>query len=183
MKIAITGSQGVGKTTLIKELQKIDSLKHFNFIQESARAVIGKYPEFAKADQLRGKAKEEFQSLLIENQCRQEYIFDSFISDRSVFDALAYCLLCKEKVFKGFQCAIDEHLRITDGYDILFYIPIEFPIEADENRSANADYQQEIDNLIKNWLLEKYKDKYKKLVTLTGSLEDRIKQVLNELIL
>lgn len=49
--------------------------------------------------------------------------------------------------------------RNYDRYDILFYTPIEFPLEKDGIRFEDEEYQKEIDSLIKE-LLDTYDIKY-----------------------
>jgi hypothetical protein len=61
---------------------------------------------------------------------------------------------------------------------LLVYVPIEFEIENDGERSIDKNFQQTIDFMIKN-ILDTSGIKY---ITVTGSVEDRLKQINDALI-
>jgi hypothetical protein len=61
----------------------------------------------------------------------EELRLPDFISDRCVIDVLAYCtLLASPHVTKIVKDKVEAYLA-TNPYDIVFYIPIEFPLEKD----------------------------------------------------
>jgi nicotinamide riboside kinase len=64
------------------------------------------------------------------------------------------------------------HLK-DNPYDLVFYIPIEFPLEKDGVRFEDDEYQKIIDLQIIKYL-KRYKIPY---ITLTGTLEERLKQI------
>jgi hypothetical protein len=62
----------------------------------------------------------------------------------------------------------------NDNPDVLLvYVPIEFAIEDDGERSVDPDFQLKIDFLIKN-ILDTSGIKY---ITVTGTVEERLKQI------
>jgi nicotinamide riboside kinase len=77
-----------------------------------------------------------------------------------------------------------EMLRLFASYelnkvmDIIFYLPIEFPIVSDGVRSMDVDFQKEIDNILMNLVRN---DSITPVTLLTGSVEKRLNRVLEEL--
>jgi hypothetical protein len=59
-------------------------------------------------------------------QIIKEMEFDNFISDRTVFDILAY-----SKDLYLYYKIKNKFLEHKNNYDIVFYIPIEFELEDD----------------------------------------------------
>jgi len=112
-----------------------------------------------------------FQLDIFTKQLRQEEMLDEFISDRSIYDNIAYnrLLLNKEKSNKieNLLKAIQDKVR----YDILFYVPIEFELENDGIRFEDEQFRKLVDEEIKK-ILEEYKVSY---ITLRGSIQDRLK--------
>ena len=92
-----------------------------------------------------------FQERVLDSQIEQELANDSFISDRSVFDVLAYTKglpnyeELKEKTLKHYS---------KNKYDVVFYVPIQFDIEGDLERDPDKEYQKEIDNNIMDLIKE-----------------------------
>lgn len=55
-------------------------------------------------------------------------------------------------------------------YDIVFYVPIEFPLERDAIRYEGVEFQKQIDDIIVDGL-HHFGQPY---ITLSGSLEERM---------
>ncbi|HRH22145.1 MAG TPA: ATP-binding protein [bacterium] len=157
MRIALTGSHGVGKTTLFDNLV----LPRHNKIQEAARA------EIARQGKLPHEMSEEeffnFQLSLVHKQIELEQ--GDFIADRSLFDMLAYAQDHPEHHL--LRAIIEEHYR---PYDYVFYIPIEFALVIDDVRKDDLRYQKTIDERIKK-LLAEYQINY---ITISGAKERRL---------
>ena len=82
MKIALAGTHGTGKTTII------DELKPLNVIREVSRKAIKKFgmnPQNMSPEQL-----DCFQKYIFWKQIAEETRKDDFFSDRSLYDILAY---------------------------------------------------------------------------------------------
>lgn len=170
MKIATTGSQGTGKTTLCEAF--IIKYQDFYYLQETARIEIkkaGKLPQFMTLDE-----RCSFQERVLESQIKQELANDSFISDRSVFDVLAYT-----KGLPNYEDLKEKALKhyLKNKYDIVFYVPIEFDIEGDSERDPDKEYQQEIDNNIME-LITEFELPVK---IVTGTVDERLATITNVL--
>ena len=169
MKIAIVGSHGVGKTTLFNKLE----LEGVEFIQETARELMG-YMDHSTAD-MDDKEKGFFQQVALNHQIWREVEHERFIADRCVLDYLAYShgLPFYDKL----KDQVDFHLERHGGYDQIFFIPIEFPLEVDGLRFTDDKYQKEIDERLLG-LIQEYGIPYE---IITGDVEERLEKILNEL--
>ncbi len=142
MKIAISGTHGVGKTTLAKSLAKKLNLP---LIEEVARGVAQRYG-FKNTEQIKkaeNNKRYSFQHEVFYEQVAEESLKSSFISDRSVFDPLAYCL------YYGIAIP-DNWARMAElqsmSYDFIIYCPIpRYEISDDGFRLTDKNSQQYID--------------------------------------
>ena len=154
MRVAISGSHSVGKTTLINAINS-----PYKKIDEIARQVI----QHKLPHEMSEQEFTEFEIRVLKKQIELEK--GSFIIDRSVYDILAYS--------KGHECykQIKEMVKNHKGYDVIFYIPIEFKLKKDKIRKNDENYREEIDKQIVKIL------KNKNVVELNGNLENRLKGV------
>jgi len=165
LRIAMVGTHGVGKTTLINAIQ------HPHKIKEIARTYLIKE---TKPSEMSASERVIFQNHYWHLQIAEEYTHKKrgFLSDRSALDIIAYSIgFFKESHIERLK------KEVIGRYDILFYIPIEFPLEVDGVRSPNKEYQKLINTNIQQliqWLAEN--DKNVKMRTLTGTVEQRVKQ-------
>lgn len=172
-RIILTGAQGTGKTTLMNALAS-DGIRTISQVDRQVAAENGwELSENTTAE----CQKAIYAAIKKELSSKKEYI-----SDRSLSCVAAYTF------DKAVQGSIEKELAdkqymgflkfMYDNPDvILVYVPIEFPIETDGLRSADAEYQANIDFLIKN-ILETTEVPY---ITVTGSVEERKAQVEAEI--
>jgi len=183
MKIAFTGSHGVGKTTLINELEKeLSNSKKIEVTKEIPRIIceVVNNPEYFR----RGQNNLEKQLLILLGQIIQEYELSKsnleiVLCDRTIFDHWAYTLYLFEKELNDDYIKIIENFLVKhmSSYDKIFYIPIEFEVEDDGTREDDKEFQTRVDSLIiRN--LEKFKIPYLKI---TGNVQNRIELVKKEL--
>lgn len=165
MKIAITGSMGVGKTTLANMLSEKTGIE---LLPEVARDML---QEGWKLD---FGATEDFEREMLHRQLLLE-IEDDFIADRGIIDIMAYCMVIFDDN-ESLLNHVNKYLMRAE-YDTVFYMAPEFPIEDDGIRSTDLKLQKQIDQTIKgilsvgqfNW------------IQLTGSREKRLKKALKHL--
>jgi predicted ATPase len=166
MKILITGAMGVGKTTLanmVGEARKIDVLP------EVARDMIKE--GFNLDEGITEGAERE----MLNRQILLE-LDDDFIADRGIIDILAYCMIIFEDNSELLN-HVNKWLSKAQ-YDVIFYLPVEFPIEDDGIRSTNIDFQKKIDDTIKFIL----KSSPFKWYEIRGTKEERLNKVLDKLL-
>lgn len=167
MKIAIIGAQGVGKTTLTKQINQDNPI--YKILPEAARLAI------EAGYRLDETATIETEHWLIAKQVELESTDDSmWVADRSCIDLLAYInhLFSHESALLEF--AEKTLVPRFSNYDLVLYLPSgEFAIEDDGVRTTDIEFQQAIDQRIRD-ILEKHQVPFIKIV---GSPEERLAKV------
>jgi len=152
MKIAVSGSTNMGKSTYIQDFLK--------------KWPMYKTPEKSYRDLLKEKnlshsknSSEDTQKLILDflvDQAIESSKNDFVITDRCVLDVLAYSswLNLNGKASDNFvdsqRIIVRETLKL---YDIVFFVPLTkvstIPIEDNGFRETDATYREEIDNIFK----------------------------------
>ena len=133
MRIAITGAQSTGKSTLLRYLKQDDDLKGFEFIDELTRKIA------AKGININEEGSNMSQIFTVTIHA-ENIVKDHFISDRCALDGLVYTkwLFDQGKVDKWIlDYAVGVAKEVIPRYDYIFYLPAEIPIEDDGIRSAD----------------------------------------------
>lgn len=167
MRIAITGAQSTGKSTLLRFLKQDDDLKGFEFIDELTRKIA------AKGININEEGSNMSQIFTITIHA-ENIVKDHFISDRCALDGLVYTkwLFDQGKVDKWIlDYAIGVAKEVIPRYDYIFYLPAEIPIEDDGVRSADIKFRDDIVALFESYT----KELGVKLIELSGSVRDRAK--------
>jgi len=162
MRVAVTGTHGIGKTTLVSALIEDSVLKEEFFgtaLQEDARGVAEKFGLQTISDVLSWevKRKDSLQLYLMAHKLSREFETTSFISDRSVVDVLAYTAFyeCSSDVLDSCITMCYKHLPL---YDKIFYAPIpeDFSLQCldDGFRMVTMESVQGVDELIQTILQE-----------------------------
>ena len=152
MRIGISGTQNIGKSTLIA-----DFIQKWN-MYETSEATYRDILEEKELDCNRDTTPET-QTLIINHLCDQimhKTRDDDVITDRTPYDALAYSLYQHAKGVEGFTEEFISNQIIlakeaSSFYDIIFHIPIvkehDIPIAEDGLRDTNPEYRVEMDNI------------------------------------
>lgn len=166
-RIILTGAQGTGKTTIMNELAK-DGIKTISHIRKTA----------AENGIDISAQTEDGQKLFFKTLKKELSLKRSYVSDRGLTCVAGYTFnkavageISKKVADKQYMDLVKFHNENPDI--LLVYVPIEFEIENDGERSIDKNFQQTIDFLIKN-ILDTSGIKY---ITVTGSVEDRLKQI------
>lgn len=159
MRIAFTGSHGVGKSTLLEQLiPTVPPMKIFTSLYRSHADILAK---------LSPRNKQRFIDYW--------YIYNhwhtrSYLSARSIYDTWAYAWLT---VSSDFHQYLFHWAKTHIWYDYLFYVPIEISLEDDGIRPPGKDFQISHDRCLKA-LLDYYRIPYH---TITGTIEERMEQI------
>jgi hypothetical protein len=77
---------------------------------------------------------DEFELEIIKRQITEESRLQDFVSDRCVIDVLAYATsFATAKTITNIKDIVEDYIK-TNPYDLVFYTPIEFPLECDGTR-------------------------------------------------
>lgn len=179
MRVGLCGAQGVGKTTLAKELSTRLRIPR---IEEQARIAAHEIG----ADRLSMLKKDpelgiEFQNLCLNKQINSEFqAGSSFVSCRTTIDNVLYWM--KWHAHNAGSLRTNEYYgkcsAHVKNYDLIVYVPPEFDIEDDGFRSINKEYQREMDMLVQ-MLLAYYSPRA--MITVHGNVEARVRRVIQEL--
>lgn len=165
MKIAIIGSQSVGKSTLAGELSK--------------RLNLPLITELARRWNIEKVAQTELihiQKELLKLQIQEENHNGQFISDRSTIDNLAYWLhnvspiVDKEENCFYIKTALDN----VKNYSHIFLLTPEFYPVDDGFRNTNIIYQLQIAEVV-HTILRLYNIPHYRL---TGTVENRVQKAM-----
>ena len=175
MKIAISGAQGTGKTTLLEEMQKDSRFKKFLPIKNVTRSI--KAAGFNINEEGNDNTQLLIMSQHIQNFVHAETSFPmNSILERCALDGFVYTsYLYKLKKVNINTLKIAEGIfrGLIEQYDIIFYLPCEFCIKDDGVRSTDTEFQEDVELFFTSYI----RDYRIPVVTLTGSVEKRIKLV------
>ena len=171
MKIAFTGAQSTGKTTLLKELKRDNSLAlQYDFRDEITRRM-------QKKGLLINEGGSDITQLLIMNSHIKNSLIDNVIMDRCALDGLVYTdwMYDNKKVSQWVrEYAENVFNLLIDRYDHIFYLVPEFSLEDDGVRSTNLQFRDDIVDLFDHYIKQ-----YKIPVTrLTGTVEQRLNKIM-----
>lgn len=170
MKIGLCGSMSVGKTTLVNLLKEIPEFKDYKFATERSKYLRDLGIPLNTDSTLKG------QTIFLAERC-SELINENIITDRTVLDVIAFTS-CANSISTTDKDAFEEYAsNFINEYDWIFYVsPSGVPIEDNGVRTVNSNYRELIDNMIK-YLYSFHLDKINNFGIISGSNEDRVKQI------
>ena len=168
MKIGLTGTMSVGKTTLVKALSKMEQFKGYACTTERSQYLN------SLGIPLNHETTIEGQTIFLAERVT-ELMQPCLITDRTIIDVMAFTK-CARKVSYMDGDAFEEYAkRFVREYNYIFYIsPDGMDIEDNGIRETDVAYRKEIDEEIQKLLL-----KHRPVVhTLKGTTEERIEQIM-----
>lgn len=169
MKIAFTGAQSTGKTTLLQAVKANEDFRYkYEFIDEITRRMIKKG---LKINEAGGNTTQ----LLIMNEHIKNSLYENVIMDRCVLDGVVYThwLYTQGNVkywVWEYSRRVFEHY--VNRYDVIFYLKPEFEIEDDGVRSIDLSFRDEIAALFERYV----RHIQIPVITLSGTVEERLEQ-------
>ncbi len=168
MKIGLTGTMSVGKTTLVKALSKVEQFKGYTFTTERSKYLN------SLGIPLNHETTIEGQTIFLAERVT-ELMQDRLITDRTILDVMAFTNCAKKVSYMDGDAFAEYASRFAKQYDYIFYIsPEGMEIEDNGVRETDIKYRKEIDEEIKK-LLFKYRPIY---FELTGTTKERINQMM-----
>ena len=169
MKIGFTGTMSVGKTTLVKNLQKIPELKDYTFTTERSAYL------HSLGIPLNYDTTIEGETVFLAERVN-ELMQPNIVTDRTIIDVMAFTNKAKKISYIDGDAFESYAKRFIYQYDYIFYISPE-GVDMEDNgvRETDLEYRDTIDLEIKQ-LLRKHRPIWH---TISGSTEERVKQVLN----
>lgn len=164
----LLATHGTGKTTLLESLK--NKLPGF-YMTDGFSRPVKKIKHLLELNQFNE------QIIINEMTCWafENYIPQNVISTRSPIDAMIYTqYYCPGKLQESLERLKAAFEKDKDKIKGIFYIPIEFEIEDDGVRFIDNKDQKGIDDL----MLKFISDNKLKVVTVKGSIEERVKIVL-----
>jgi nicotinamide riboside kinase len=171
MRVAISGAQSTGKTTLLNALREHASFKKCKFYDEITRQIK------ERGFKINEQGTDATQLEIMREHKRRVNAKDSglVIFDRCSLDGLVYT----QYLFNEGQVTeetLAEAVKVFEEtitqWDAIFYIKPEFDIADDGVRSVDVEFRNSIATLF-DFFIEKYK---LQVIMLTGSVEDRVRQ-------
>jgi thymidylate kinase len=150
MRYALTGSHGVGKTSVINGLDDFLIEKGIKSITNSSKARNLKNSGFKINDDA-----DDLSELLIASNHISHFNEDNWFADRCIIDTFGYAChnyfhgRIEKKTFKTIRHMTNKFAKM---YDRVFYIPIEFPMVCDGVRKNDELFQHVVDQYIFSYL-------------------------------
>ena len=172
MRIGLTGTMSVGKSTLAKALGELEQFKGYSVQTERSKYLRDMGISLNTDSTLKGQ-------LIFAAERSIELMQPNIITDRTVYDVCAFTLSAKSIGWWEKRYFTEVLMALRTEYDAIIYVsPEGIPIEDNGVRETNADYRNKIDITIKEMLKE---FPPKKLITVSGSTEERINTIISQL--
>lgn len=163
MKIGIAGAFSSGKTTLAKEVSSYlpDYKLDINSERELADTLWFDFNNHTQVE------KEKYQRYLLQKSTQTATENENLITDTPLQVLLWYS--------ENQQLRLLTQQAMINLYDVLIFLPHELDIKDDGVRNINKQYQEEVDDLIKNACLLTYrKNKNMILERITWDFNERL---------
>ena len=163
MKIGLTGTMSVGKTTLVKALAELSEFNDYYIATERSKYLRDLGIPLNTDSTMPGQ-------LIFLAERASEVLREKMLTDRTVWDVCAFTQQSQSIPDYQKQSYVDTAMALKLEYDLVFYISPE-GVDIEDNGNYRNQINQEILKLLSLY-------PPKKLVILTGSTSNRVNTVL-----
>lgn len=172
MRIGLTGTVSVGKSTLAKALGETELLKDHSVQTERSKYLRDQGVQLNTDSTLKGQ-------LIFAAERSLELMQPNIITDRTVYDVCAFTLSANSIGYYEKRQFVDLLMNLRNEYDVVIYVsPKGVDIEDNKVRTTDPIYREKIDIVIKE-MLKEYPPK--KLIEVQGTTEERINTIISQL--
>jgi len=181
MKIAICGAHSQGKTTIVEALRNDPDFKDFEFHVNLTRDLK------ARGIPINEQGTAYTQLCVMLEHYRRAKLEGDHVFDRCAVDGLIYSsVILGDSIENGPEMDIIHNIFCTifNDYDYVFYIKPELPLVDDGFRTVNQEFFGKIRDKFEEFVgvyydLTSNPGETRTMFTISGSVEDRIKQIKN----
>jgi nicotinamide riboside kinase len=172
MRIGLTGTMSVGKTTLAKALGEIDQFKDHSVHTERSKYLRDLGIPLNTDSTLAGQ-------FVFLAERASEVLYPNIITDRTIWDVCAFTLGANSISDYDKQAFTEAAMTLRNYYDLVIYVsPVGVDVEDNGVRTTDLTYRDKIDTVIK-MSLGRFAPK--RLITVEGTTEQRISTILQNI--
>jgi nicotinamide riboside kinase len=172
MRIGLTGTMSVGKTTLANALGELDPFKDHSVYTERSKYLRDLGIPLNTESTLNGQ-------FVFLAERASELLHSNIIADRTIWDVCAFTLSSKSISDFDKRTFIEAAMMLRNQYDLVVYVsPVGVEVEDNGIRTTDLDYRRKIDEVIKMSLVEFIPNK---LIMVEGTTEQRISTILQNI--
>lgn len=174
MRIGITGSQSVGKTTLLNALRSERLFLDYSICDEVTRRVK------SYGLPINENGTDVTQRLIMNEHAVNVFMHEKMLADRVALDGYVYSTYLHKKGLISndtMKYVYGVFSKVWPCYDHVFYIEPEFDIVDDGVRSVNVEFRDEIADLFDH-IVEKEK-LHLSLTKVKGSVRNRVSTIVD----
>ena len=168
MRIGLTGTMSVGKTTLVNTLKELEQFKDYQTATERSKYLSDLGIPLNTDSTLPGQ-------FVFMAERASELLQENIITDRTVYDVCAFTFSAQSIEWSHKETFVKAAIPLAAMYDIIFYISPE-GVELEDNgvRTTDPEYRLKIDMVIQA-MLNEYPPQ--RMVKISGTTEERIEQI------
>ena len=142
MRIGLTGTMSVGKTTLVNTLKELEQFKDYQTATERSKYLSDLGIPLNTDSTLPGQ-------FVFMAERASELLQENIITDRTVYDVCAFTFSAQSIEWSYKETFVKAAIPLTAMYDIIFYISPE-GVELEDNgvRTTDPEYRLKIDMVI-----------------------------------
>lgn len=172
MRIGLTGTVSVGKTTLVNAMRAHEKFANYETATERSKYLMNLGIPLNTDSTLKGQ-------FIFLAERATELMVDNIITDRTIFDVCAFTSLAKSIEDNKKYWFEKAAMQLINEYDWIIYVsPKGVDIENNGVRTTDATYRQDVDYQIKQ-MLERYKPN--NIIEVQGSTEQRINKIVSSI--